>query len=68
MDELKKRGRPTKPKDAKVITIKVPCDALAGSITLISGSAFSINLKTRTFDFQPHGNDEIDFTDKEDEE
>lgn len=56
------------PTDTKKIIIKVPADSLVGSVTLVYGGAHGLNLKTRTFDFQPHGNDEIDFTDKEDEE
>ena len=56
------------PTDSKIITIKVPANALVGSVTLIYGGVYGLNLKTRTFDFQPHGNDEIDFTDKDGDE
>ena len=56
------------PTDSKIITIKVPANALVGSVTLIYDGVHGLSLKTRTFDFQPHGNDEIDFTDKDGDE
>ena len=56
------------PTDSKIITIKVPANALAGSVTIVYGGVYGLSLKTRTFDFQPRGNDEIDFTDKDGDE
>lgn len=49
----------------KKIALYLPDDAIAGNVTLVKfqdGRVMGLELLTRNFDFQPHGDTELYFT------